>query len=590
MSSQTPGSGPANAERGPTLVVLLHAYSLGPESLDALAAAIRTVEGFESDAEAELLVPRLPLSVLSVVDPFVMVNQLIEEIDARLARPGPTFARIVLIGHSYGALLARKLYVVACGETEAAPFEAAIRDRRRKDWAAKVERIILLAGMNRGWRISHHLSIATALLWTLGILLGNLIQLLSRRQPSIFFIRKGAPFITDLRIQWIKMRQAARDRGVGGALTVQLLGSVDDMVSPNDNIDLISGGDFVYRDVPYSGHADVIDVADATLLPTPTTEGPKTRGAARFEIIRSVLLSDDATLLNASVIPDDEPPPAANASVRHVVFVIHGIRDQGYWTHKIARRVQALARAQGDGIVVATETSTYGYFPMLSFLLPGKRREKVEWLMDQYAEALARFPDAEFSYVGHSNGTYLLADALRKYPSCRFRYVVFAGSVVRTRYPWTDALRRGQVEKILNYVATADWVVAIFPKAIEMLRLQDLGSAGHDGFSAANDEVLHQIRYVRGGHGAALAEANWDAIARFALRGEVVEPPAPLEVPKRSRAIALLGRIAPLLWVLLAAVIYWIYRWILGLEIGEAERTLLAGGLTLLLWMVVTRV
>jgi hypothetical protein len=95
---------------------------------------------------------------------------------------------------------------------------------------------------------------------------------------------------------------------------------------------------------------------------------------------------------------------------------------------------------------------------------------------------------------------------------------------------------------------------------------------------------------VRGGHGAALAEANWDAIARFALRGEVVEPPAPFETPKRSRVIALLGRIAPLLWVLLAAAIYWIYRWILGLEMGEAERTLLAGGLTLLLWMVVTRV
>ncbi|NCA71235.1 MAG: hypothetical protein EOM91_14250 [Sphingobacteriia bacterium] len=222
--------------------------------------------------------------------------------------------------------------------------------------------------------------------------------------------------------------------------------------------------------------------------------------------------------------------------------------------------------------------------------ITGKRREKVEWLMDQYTEALARFPAAEFSYVGYSNGTYLLADALRKYPSCRFRYVVFAGSVVRTRYPWTEALREGQVEKILNYIATADWVVAIFPKAIEMLRLQDLGSAGHDGFSAVNGDALHQIRYVRGCHGAALAEANWDAIARFALHGEVVEPPAPFEAPKRSRLIVLLGRIAPLLWVLLAAGIYGSYRWILGLEIGEAERTLLAGGLTLLLWMVVTRV
>lgn len=573
-----------------TLVVLLHAYTHTAASLDALKARIRGLDGYRGEDEAQFLVPELPLSLLSVADPSEIVRGLMDDIDRVLAESAGRIGRIQLVGHSYGALLARKLYVVACGETEEAPFEPAARPCAGRPWAGMVERIVLLAGMNRGWRISHHLSFGNALLWTLGVLLGNLVWLATHRKPSIFYIRKGASFITQLRIQWLMMRRQARARGVGDALCVQLLGSVDDMVSPEDNVDLISGGDFVYCDVPHSGHADVIEVADPTPLAHPTPGGAATRGEARFQVIARALQSAPAALLAESVIPADEPPPEANASVTDLVFVIHGIRDQGFWTHKIARRVQALAKARPQAAVVATETSSYGYFPMLSFLLPGKRRAKVEWLMDQYTEALARYPRARFSYVGHSNGTYLLARALEEYPACRFRNVVFAGSVVRSRYPWDRAIARGQVERVLNYVASADAVVAIFPKAIEMLRLQDLGSAGHDGFRGLTESGLAQIRYVRGGHGAALTEDNWDAIARFVLDGTVETPPEPLGVPGRSPVVTALGSIAPLVWVGIALVLVWLYREILQLPFGEAERTLLAAGLTLVVWLVVTRV
>jgi pimeloyl-ACP methyl ester carboxylesterase len=581
------GQGP-DAEQ--TLVVLLHAYTRSARSLAALEAKIRGLAGYRSEAEAQFFIPDLPLSLLSRADPSEIVSGLVEDIDRLVHESGGRIGRIQLIGHSYGALLARKLYVVACGETKEAPFEPAIRQRSGRPWAGMVERIVLLAGMNRGWRISHHLSFPNAVLWTLGVLLGRLIWLVSRREPSIFYIRKGASFITQLRIQWLRMRQQSRHRGLGDALTVQLLGSVDDMVSPEDNVDLITGGDFVYRDVPHSGHANVIEVADPNPLARPTAGGAATRGDARFEVIAHALLSDRDTLLDASVIPADEPPPEANDAVRDMVFVIHGIRDQGYWTHKVARRVQALAKGRPDGTLVATETSSYGYFPMLSFLLPGKRRAKVEWLMDQYAEALARYPRARFSYVGHSNGTYLLARALEEYPSCRFHHVVFAGSVVRSGYPWNQAVARGQVARILNYVASADAVVAVFPKAIETLHLQDLGSAGHDGFTLAGGGPLSQVRYVRGGHGAALTEDNWDAIARFVVEGEVVAPPAPLNSPRRSPLVAALGHVAPLVWALIAALLYLLYRWILQSPLGEAERTLLATALTLLVWFVVTRV
>jgi pimeloyl-ACP methyl ester carboxylesterase len=270
--------------------------------------------------------------------------------------------------------------------------------------------------------------------------------------------------------------------------------------------------------------------------------------------------------------------------------VIHGIRDVGYWTHKIARRVLTLAKQTPDEKkVLATETSSYGYFPMLPFLLPTKRKEKVEWLMDQYAEALAQYPNAEFSFVGHSNGTYLLARALEDYPSCRFKHVVFAGSVVLARYDWNAAIARGQVRKVLNYVATADWVVAFFPRAIQMLHWQDLGSAGHDGFEGARPGAsVEQIRFVRGGHGAALNEANWDAIARFVLSGQKVEPPPSIASDHQSLAVKLPGRVAPLLWLGILALIFVAYPAIWELDLAEWKRTLLAGGFTWAIWKIVT--
>jgi hypothetical protein len=59
------------------------------------------------------------------------------------------------------------------------------------------------------------------------------------------------------------MRQYAKEtkeKPIGTAVTVQLLGTIDDLVSPDDNIDLVSGKDFVYLEVPESGHRNVIDM------------------------------------------------------------------------------------------------------------------------------------------------------------------------------------------------------------------------------------------------------------------------------------------------------------------------------------------
>jgi pimeloyl-ACP methyl ester carboxylesterase len=210
--------------------------------------------------------------------------------------------------------------------------------------------------------------------------------------------------------------------------------------------------------------------------------------------------------------------------VTDVVFVIHGIRDQGYWTQKIGRTIkrQAAERHQDFRSV----TASYGYFAMAPFLLPWVRRRKVAWLMDRYTEACARYPKATFSYVGHSNGTYLVARALRDYPAAKFRRIALAGSVVRSGYDWLGLINAGpirsRVERVLNYVATNDRVVAIFPNGLEPIRAFDLGGAGHNGFTQGNDKgPVHQVEFIKGSHGAGHQEEHWNEIAAFIVDGTI---------------------------------------------------------------------
>jgi pimeloyl-ACP methyl ester carboxylesterase len=591
------------ADGSNTLVVLLHAYSHKAANLEPVEEAVLKVW-----PKAVTFRPELPASILSMQDANHIVVDLLEDIDLKVARGegnGHPIEKIILVGHSLGALLARKIYVVVCGETSQAPFEEIYRSSNStpispRPWAAKVERIVLLAGMNRGWRISHHLNLKNALLWKIGSVICQVLRLFSKRQPLIFTIRRGAEFITQLRIQWIRMRQRAgkpqnhNDADSlsypGNALTIQLLGSVDDMVAPQDNVDLVSGGDFIFLDVPYSGHSNVIEFND------------KDYGAGRTEKFLLAIQKTREELKREGVVPSDERFSDPDYSIKKMVFVIHGIRDEGYWTHKIARRVKQ--RAKSSITEWVTETSSYGYFPMLPFLFPWYRREKVEWLMDQYAEAVARYPKASISYVGHSNGTYIMAKALELYPCCFFENVVFAGSVVSRYYDWQQHMKSEprRLNAILNFVATRDWVVAFFPKLFQFFGSQDLGSLGHDGFYVKlMGPDMHQAKHVEGGHGAAIVEPMWDMIADFVITGKTDTEQFPCKGAIDSpfeRLVKWVGRIPLIAWIAagFAAYLVWIgIRCLIGIAVADPVSEAFITGMALVLfflslWLILTRV
>src|SRR5262249_22526736 len=161
------------------------------------------------------------------------------------------------------------------------------------------------------------------------------------------------------------------------------------------------------------------------------------------------------------------------------------------------------------------------------FLLLPDRQAKVRWFMDVYTDTLAQYPSAEFDFIGHSNGTYILASALQRYRTLRVHDVYFAGSVVPQQYPWGDLIRSNRVHRVRNVVATSDWVVAIFPRFYEQIAewfglstisgYFDVGAAGFRGFRSegiANDGVV-DLTFAQGSHGTGVDLTN--ATKRHAL-------------------------------------------------------------------------
>ena len=564
------------------LVVLLHAFTREPGGMCQVGEWLRR----EDAAHIDLLVPKLALNVFSQEDIESVVADVVAQVqarwDARAKTPGGAYQRVRFVGHSMGSLIARRVYLDGLTAEKAAP------------WALKTDRILLFAGVNRGWSIDHHMGLLNSLVYQLGEDLNAWVTALGGAPFTVMASRHGAPFVNDLRLRWQELPTRWAERQAPGFKVVQLLGTVDDIVPPGDNVDAASSAGLVYLQMPRSGHTDVVRVlAD---VPQPGA------AAARAAVL--------AHAWNDASPESDAMPLAVRRSrhdpcVQHVVFVMHGIRDEGHWTERVAATVEdALEPSLAPDALecrghreprIAFEISSYGYFPMLSFLRPAARHEKAAWLLDRYAEARAQYPKAQFHYVGHSHGTYLLREALRQVRGVRFDKVVLAGSVLRAGEHWQPFFASGQVKQLLNLRASADWVVAIFPNTMEHIGWQDLGGAGFRGFedtpSGLTNGPLREgvLAYVEGSHGTAVEEHAWRTIAQFVAQGQLDQAGLPV-VAKPEVWVDWAARWGLLLWAGLLAVLalglWGLWRW----QVREGLKVLAILAYLNLIWLVVTRV
>jgi len=455
------------------LVVLVHGWwgKLRLFSVQDVEDAVR-----EELPDADLMVPKYPSGVMSNTDPVLVCQRLSDEIELALQEresEGGCYSEIVLIGFSLGALMVRKTFILGCtGQVDGFHLECP----QPACWVEKTGRIILLAGCNRGWSIREGDTPKEP--WLILTLLYDFFSMVTWVFPICGLIRsfmRGQPFTENMRIQWHELERKCPDLVPP---TIQLWGTKEDVVTINDMRDIAYCRNFIFLLVPDTGHLGAADFHDARLgrirrerflqaLKSPISElESQSRGA----LLQAAAGESEAL---------DEPQPA----VQHVVYIVHGIRDYGLtWLKELKDCVERIARE--NNLVVHVDNSAYTWFPMLGFLIGRTRRKKVRWFVARYTNDFAKFPNARFHFIGHSYGTYLLGDALRRYDPIRFHRVALAGSVLPRSFPWNRLCRERRVECIRNDMAADDWVVAVFPRFLEQVSentpfsLGDIGGGG----------------------------------------------------------------------------------------------------------------
>lgn len=381
---------------------------------------------------------------------------------------------VVIVAHSMGALLARR-----------ALLDGLVNDQA---WAQHVERLVLLAGMNRGWAAEGPLPPDASIWLALQLRLGHWLAGMLHRGQFLLDLQRGSPFVANLRLEWMQQMRNHSDAGNGRRAleVVQLLGDIDDFVHREDNEDLrtTAMGEFALLRVRGTGHGDILEFHRDS-----RDDDERRLGEYRRD---KMLLAAASKSFKTIQARSEVLRPPTDPDVTDIVFVLHGIRDVGRWSSRFEEEVHRQLAAHGGGKPLFV-SPRYGYLGMGPFLFESVRSRYVRWFMDEYTEALARYPNVETSrirFFGHSNGTYLLADALRRYESMRIGNVVLAGSVVPTDFRWSDLCDR--VGAIRSYAGTHDWVVAWFPRIFEWPALawlsNPLGGGGFHGFSDARVE------------------------------------------------------------------------------------------------------
>jgi hypothetical protein len=196
-----------------------------------------------------------PSSRWSNANPLEIATLCVTKIQSEFdQRNDEGYREVILVGHSLGALLVRKACLIAHGIcSDFAPGLGVRAAPRRKAWANKITRLVLLAGMSRAWRLTPRNQHTPRVRW-----LARVIQLAVARAFGhghlVRAAHRGTPFIVNLRLDWLGLVNGDYIGEIAPALVVQIAGLHDTMVHPSDHIDLQAGRNFKYLSVQATKH------------------------------------------------------------------------------------------------------------------------------------------------------------------------------------------------------------------------------------------------------------------------------------------------------------------------------------------------
>ena len=184
------------------------------------------------------------------------------------------------------------------------------------------------------------------------------------------------------------------------------------------------------------------------------------------------------------------PKTPSEASLSRVVVTLHGIRTHASWQRAFSEV------ATQKGLECRLDRWNYGYFSVVKFLLPSARLGRVSWFRETYdtefsgKDALFALSEERPSIVAHSFGTYILGNALLRYPYLRFNKVLLCGSILPRSFPWEALIARGQVQAVRNeYGARDGWT-----RRVQWF-VPGTGPSGINGFDASLSDRFEQERF-----------------------------------------------------------------------------------------------
>jgi tetratricopeptide (TPR) repeat protein len=178
--------------------------------------------------------------------------------------------------------------------------------------------------------------------------------------------------------------------------------------------------------------------------------------------------------------------------MKQLVITVHGIRTFGDWQGRLA----ALLKQQAKDREVEVIEYNFGFFSALAFMVPFVRMLIVRRFRKYFVSVATASAWDRIDLVGHSFGTHVIAWALHRINSAKppqVNTVIFAGSVLKTNFPWQDLIGRS-VKRVVNDCGMRDDVLVL-----NQIFILGTGMAGRLGFNGGTGDNFRN-RFFDCGH------------------------------------------------------------------------------------------
>jgi hypothetical protein len=235
----------------------------------------------------------------------------------------------------------------------------------------------------------------------------------------------------------------------------------------------------------------------------------------------------------------------SNLQEHILVFVIHGIRDEGPWMEMIKQVLQS------ENITV--QPTDFDDVGAVRFMLGCKTNDIIKAtrikLLDAIDNAERKHAALRIMAIGHSFGTYILLKVLEDNPTLIIEKMIFCGSVAPRDFRYDQLKNRPML--LVNDCGARD----IWPIVAEGFGRLKYGAAGVRGLRVTNVED----RYHDFGHSGYLEKSFVEQFWKpFITEGKVVSSEYSANRRPIPRGVALLGYGYKLIGLL---ALVWFYSW-----------------------------